>query len=650
MNFFERQAEVRSLSRRLVWLFVLAVLAVVLAVDAVLLTVLAGFNPGERDSYDLTLPDRAWLAAHPGLVFGCSLLVLGVIALASFYKTSLLSAGGGVVARGAGGERVKSDTQDPQQRRLLNVVEEIAIASGVPMPAVYVLPHETGINAFAAGLNPSNAAIAVTRGCLDLLNRNELQGVIAHEFSHVVNGDMRLNVRLMGLLFGLIVIAAIARLVLRVAPRGGGRKNGNALALIFLVAGVIYVLGYIGLFFGRMIQAAVARKRESLADASAVQFTRDPLGLRGALVKIGASATGSRFVDADADEVAHMLFAPGMARLFATHPPLLERIKAIDPRFDPREFEQARAQLASRQAVDESVEESVDAKPTAAERLQTVLTTAAGASAAGITQLVGQPTDAHIDLARAIRVSLPPAILEATHKTADASALLFALALDREPELRAQQLNFIQHQLGQAQAQGVQVWLDTVDQLNAMQRQPALLRLLPTLRQLTAAERSALLICLNGLLQRGGRVSLQQYALRKLAQVQLRDVEIAGNGQQQTALSAVANEAALLLAVLAHDGHDDPQMARQAYERGMQDLFARNRPEYRVPVDWSLQLDRALNRLDRLMPAGKEMLIAAIVRTISHDGKLTAGEAELLRATCASIHCPLPPLFAANDA
>ena len=201
------------------------------------------------------------------------------------------------------------------QRRLLNVVEEMAIASGVPMPEVYLLEQEAGINAFAAGHNPSNAAIAVTRGALTTLNRSELQGVIAHEFSHVLNGDMRLNVRLMGLLFGLLVIAIIARTVLRLAPRGRSGKKGGGVAAILLAAFAILVIGYVGLFFGRLIQAAVSRSRESLADASAVQFTRDPSGLRGALLKIAAAGAGSRIVNPEGEEVAHMLFAPGMQRL-----------------------------------------------------------------------------------------------------------------------------------------------------------------------------------------------------------------------------------------------------------------------------------------------------------------------------------------------
>ena len=320
---------------------------VVVAVDMVLFTVLASLQPG---SPGFALPTQEWLSAHPGVVVVTTLSVIGVIGLSSLYKTVTLNGGGGVVARSLGGVRVSPDTTDALQRRLLNVVEEMSIASGVPMPEVYLLEQEAGINAFAAGHNPANAAIAVTRGALTTLNRAELQGVIAHEFSHILNGDMRLNVRLMGLLFGLLVIALIARTVLRFAPRGRSSKKGGGVAFILVAATVVLVVGYVGLFFGRLIQAAVSRNRESLADASAVQFTRDPGGLRGALVKIGAIGAGSRIGNPEAEEVAHMLFAPGIKRFFATHPELEDRLKAIDPRFDKSEFAQARTRLAAQEA------------------------------------------------------------------------------------------------------------------------------------------------------------------------------------------------------------------------------------------------------------------------------------------------------------
>src|SRR5688500_5778306 len=352
MDFFARQAATRRQSRWMVFLFILAVIAIVVAIDLVVVTTVAVLAVQDEGGL-LASPDMS-LSRYPLVVLFTTIVVLGTIGISRRVRPVSPAAGGGKVAEHLGGARVGADTTDPLKQRLRNVVEEMAIASGVPVPQVYVLEREAGINAFAAGYSPANAAIAVTRGALVNLDRDELQSVIAHEFSHVLNGDMRLSTRMIGLLFGLTVIAMVARTILRFAPRGsGGRKGGGGIVVIFLAALVVLALGWIGLFFGRLIQAAVSRHRESLADASAVQFTRDPQGLRNALVKIGALGAGSRFVDADAEEVAHLLFAEGIRRAFATHPPLVERIRAIDPGFQPSEFEAARRRMSEEQAMAE---------------------------------------------------------------------------------------------------------------------------------------------------------------------------------------------------------------------------------------------------------------------------------------------------------
>jgi Zn-dependent protease with chaperone function len=284
------------------------------------------------------LSSRCWApriqqATPTGPVVLTTVVVLAIICGASLFKTLSLRAGGGVVARSLGGARIERNTRDPALRRLHNVVEEMAIASGVTMPEVYVLENEDGINAFAAGNSPADAAIAVTRGAATLLTRDELQGVVAHEFSHILNGDMRLNLRLLGWIFGLLVIAIVARIVLQSSPRTSSRDRRDGAGALMLAALAVMVLGYIGVFFGRLLQAAVSRHRERLADASAVQFTRNPLGLSGALLKIAGVSSGSRLNKPEVEEVAHMLFAAGMPRLFATHPSLEERLKALDPAF-----------------------------------------------------------------------------------------------------------------------------------------------------------------------------------------------------------------------------------------------------------------------------------------------------------------------------
>ncbi len=643
MDFFARQATTRRLSRWMVFLFIIAVVAIVIAIDLVVVitvAILSVEDGGLLASQDMSL------ARYPAVVVVTSIVVLGTIGISSLARTVSLSAGGSKVAEQLGGTRVTADTTDPLRRRLLNVVEEMAIASGVPVPQVYILEREAGINAFAAGHNAANAAVAVTRGALVNLSRDELQGVIAHEFSHVLNGDMRLSTRLIGLLFGLTVIAMIARVVLRHGPRSGGRKGGAGIAIIYLAAFVVLVLGWIGLFFGRLIQAAVSRNRESLADASAVQFTRDPQGLRGALVKIGALGIGSRFADADAEEVAHLLFAEGVQRAFATHPPLIERIREIDPSFQPAEFERARRRMNEERGSTE--EEAARTVPNAAARMGGLLEAAVVLAPAAVAALVANPGTEHVLQAQDMLESLPASFQRAARDPRQAAALFLALALDVAADARGRQLAFIHQQFGVEFQDLVKAMLAQVDTLTAMQRMPALLQVFAALNQLGRPERVDLLKCLNGLLVRENRASVFAYALRKLAQVQLQDaLDPRRRAAGYLSAQGARDELQILFSALAMHGSEDEQEGRRAYEAGMSDLLPGIHPPFVQLGHWPPRLDQALTRLDRLQPAAKGQLVKALVRTISHDLRMTVAESELLRAICAVLHCPLPPLYAA---
>ena len=654
MDFFRRQDDARRFSRWLVLLFVLAVAAVVLAVNLVVLTIVA--NAG-NDSQVPVFPGPRWLAANPGPALWTTLVVAGLIGMASLFKTAQLQAGGGYVALSLGGQRVLPEGADPLHRRLLNVVEEMAIASGVPVPEVYVLEQEAGINAFAAGLNPADAAIAVTRGALEQLERAELQGVIGHEFSHILNGDMRLNTRLIGLLFGLVMLALAARLVLHHAPRAAGRRGraNGAVMLIVAVAALVLAIGSVGVFFGRLIQAAVSRHRERLADASAVQFTRDTTGLRNALVKIGAALTGSRIVRPEAGEIAHMLFAPARAMAFATHPPLEERIRTLDPGFDRAEFGRTRQAMdaalrAGRAVATAAGEDTPPAGTAARERLAELIGVGAGAGVllapAALPGLVGNPLAVHVAFAAALREALPGPLVAATRDGASAAPLLMALCLDADQAVRDQQRNFVARQLGEGFADRVTDLLVHTDGLHPAQRLPTLLKLLPALRRQAADERRRLLAVLHALLQReGARLSLPAYALRKLAHTELQDELEPGPDGGNLGLGVVRNELAVLFAVLAGSGNDEAA-ANAAYRAGLGHLLSGTIPPRAVPENWPARLDRALNRLDRLAPAAKSRLVEALGLTVAHDRRLAIEEAELLRAICAVLHCPLPPLVA----
>jgi Zn-dependent protease with chaperone function len=669
VDFYSRQAAARGQTRWLVFAFIVALLAVALALDFVLFTFLAG----RSHYYGLSALDYA--RANPGQVLLSTLLVMGVLGIASLYKSMELRGGGGVVARSLGGVLVSADTADLKRRRLLNVVEEMAIASGVPMPEVYVLEQEPGINAFAAGHTAANAAVTVTQGALDRLSRDELQGVIGHEFSHVLNGDMRLNVQLMGWIFGLFVIGLIGRMILEVSPRNR-RNSGGLVALGFAVM----VLGYIGLMAGRILQAAVSRQRERLADASGVQFTRNPQGLKGALVKIAALPEGSALVAADAEQAAHMFFAEGLSRVFATHPPILERIRELDPHFDPRELEAAAAEPDQ----DPTAAEVAGHPAAGAGALISGLGAAGGMVAAGalggassaavtsglgaagtagatgglggrlggglggvgqIATQVGQPGMAHIVHAQAVRLALPPPIRELTESPGGAQALVIALLISNDPVVRDQQLAMLAKSANAASLAVIQRVIPLAQALDPMLRLPALQRAFPALRRSTVPQRKALAQLATELIHADARIDVFEFCLAKLLEMLLNDELDATAPHGTVTLEAATNEIALLFAVIAQVGTQDERAARESYEVGISTVLPMRRPPYTAVADWPRQLSAALPRLEQLHPFAKKALIEGLVKTIANDEILMEEEAELLRTVCALLHCPLPPLL-----
>ncbi|MEX2468480.1 MAG: M48 family metallopeptidase, partial [Pseudohongiellaceae bacterium] len=502
MNFFEHQDRAHRRTRLLLLLFSLAVIAIIVVVNLIVLIAMGQADspaPGEP------LISTALITRNLDLLFWTSLLTGGIIAFASLFRSLNLRSGGGTVARELGGTLVEAETTDPLRRRLRNVVEEIAIASGVPVPEIYVLEQEQGINAFAAGYSPADAAVAVTRGTLENLNRSELQGVVAHEFGHILNGDMRLNIKLIGILFGILVMALIGRRVLfamRFSRRGRGSGGIMLLGLALLLA------GYIGLFFGRWIKASVSRQREYLADASAVQFTRQPEGIAGALKKIGAASAGS-VLQTDTEEVGHMLFASGlMHQLFSTHPPLVKRIQAIEPGFSPDQFKTIR----------ESMQRHSQAKAAAAEEA------AAGKTGAGrpgklpldadsLIDAIGQPGPAQILTAMTLAMAIPKTLERAAHSGEWAPELVCSLLIDPDPEIREQQLQMILETLGIESENQVRTLLDTAPELAPEQRIPLLEISFPALRRRPEAELTALLALVERLIHADKRVDVFEYAL-----------------------------------------------------------------------------------------------------------------------------------------
>src|SRR3954447_6643175 len=617
---------------RLLLLFALAVLAIVVVNDSVVLILLRGAPTG-------TLL---------GLILAMTVLTLLIISGGTATKMIALRAGGAAVAQSVGAVAVDPSTTDPRLRRFVNVVEEMSIASGVPMPRLFVLEQEPGINAFAAGYTPSDAAVTVTFGALDRLNRDELQGVIGHEFSHVLNGDMRLNVRLIGLLNGILLLGLVG---LRFLQFGGGRsrdsKGGSPLLVIAIA---LVVLGFVGQFFAGLIKAAVGRQREWLGDASAVQSTRQTTGLAGAMRKIAGLPDGSALSDRHgAKQVSHMLFGEGtrsFSSLYATHPPLLERIAALDPSVRPDELARLWQQYAEQPpdglAEDAALGLAPPAPPVAAP------------PPAPSAPVVPDEVSARVrtagadDLARGARLNarIPDTLRTAASQQSTAVPLILALLLDRRPELRTTQLTLVAQTLGPATASATDALAGAAAAVEPVLRLPLTEIAAPQLAARPVAERAVVRHALEALARADGAITVFEYCLSRLVDSYLLDADDP-RGRSRTGRAPVAElEAAALalLAVVAAAGNPDAAAARRAFDTAVARLLPGRSVPLAPPADPWRALDAGWEALNGLDPRNKKVLVESLVAAVADDGVLTVAEAELLRTTCALLRCPLPPL------
>jgi len=631
VNFFEYQEQARRQTRWLVFLFILAVFIIIFVIDLAILVAFGILNTEQQQSL-FTLQS---LQANGSTLSVGALVTAGVIVVASLFKTAALSSGGGKVARDLGGVLVEADARDPLRRRLYNVVEEIALASGIPVPEIYVLEQESGINAFAAGFTPADAAVAVTRGALEKLNRGELQGVIAHEFSHIFNGDMRLNIRLMGALFGILMLSLIGRRVLHGSFYVGRSKNSNGGAIV-LVAVAVMLVGYIGLFFGRWIKSAVSRQREYLADASSVQFTRNPDGIAGALKKIAIYSDAS-YLNVETEEVSHMLFGNGeQMSMFSTHPPLNERIRRIDKSFKPDDLIQL-AKSIQRQGQAETEQAARQAKETKSGGRGMF-------DAENLVDQIGHPDFSRILMAAALAASIPEEISQAAHSNRWATEVLFYCLLDGNEEIREQQLLFVAQNMGTDSETRVRGLLSAAPNLAREQRLPLLEISIPELKRRPPDHVSRVLATVKLLNQADGQTDVFEYLMAKIIAQHLwesinpHQVRLSG----KTSLNQVIGKALDVIAVLALHGNADKATVESAYRAGSALLGADTAIPMSAIGDWSEAMDKALPALDQLKPADKEVLVKALLATVMADNKIVVTEMELLRVICSVIHVPLP--------
>jgi len=622
MDFFGRQATARGLSRWLLGAFAIAAGAVALSVAAVLTLLF-----GAADTPPGQLPGTA---LDPAVFVIAAVAIAAFIGIASLWRLRSLRSGGGAVAVSLGGERVTGLEQDPLKRRLHNVVEEMAIASGLPVPEVYVLENEPGINAFAAGLQPSNAAVAVTRGALERLTRDELQGVVGHEFSHILNGDMRLNARLMGYVFGLVAVSMTGRLLLRGAALGGGRRRGpggrggaSGAGAALLAAGLaIVVLGSIGVLAGRILQAAVSRQREVLADASAVQFTRNPAGLADALKRIAASPLSSAVRAVRGEEIGHMLFATGrrsLAGLLATHPPVAARIRALDPHWQPD-----------------------DPPPPAP---PPPVTPPAPAAPRPVAAELAMASIGNVDLAMGqhLLALMPDALHAAVLEPEGAAVTALAILLDADVSARTRQLALLESRLGAIVAGRVAETWDAIEEITPTLRLALLDLASPALQHLPEARRDDLVHLAQRLVELDGVVSPYEATLAAALESRL---------SRTSTAHADADGALAMLALLARVGHADEVAAAAAWRHGVAKLaaggFTVPSPEPSFGVvqrNAGAKTAAHARRLAAMDPPLRRLLVATLAEVAAHDGRIHPRELQLLRNAATALDCPMPPLL-----
>ncbi len=647
MDFFANQDQARKHTKVLVFYFVIAVLCIIASVYIASVLIFYGVNAKQT----VGTPPPELVLWDPKLLLTVVLGTLGVVIMGSLYKTAALAKGGGAIAEALGGQLINPNTTQADERKLCNVIEEMAIASGVPVPKIYVLDDEKGINAFAAGHTPNDAAIGVTRGCMTLLNRDELQGVIGHEFSHILNGDMRLNLRLIGVIFGILCLAVIGRVL--IYSRSRSREGNNPLMFLGLA---LIVIGAIGVFFGRLIQAALSRQREFLADASAVQFTRNPPGLSGALQKIGG--VGSKLESAHAGEASHMFFGNGMGKSFlgalATHPPLDQRIRAIDPSWD------GKFKTASIKAVEED-DAHQTAKPTPSGFPFPAIPGMPGTQnddkgfmsnmvlMGAVLPNLGKPTPQHLRYAEELRKSFPDKLLFTAREPLDATALIYAILLSPDDILRTKQLKELGERTEPGVGETITALRADVVKIASSARLPLVNIALPALRQLRPDEFEQFDQTLKWLIESDGEIEIFEFVLQKIVRRHLAS-QSGGTRPasiQYHTLKPLVQDANVVLSALANASSSNQEEVEKAFRAGEGHLATKVSGLQHLPPEASglKQLDTALDHFALAAPQVKKTLIETCVQIVGEDGLIQESEAELLRAIADTLDCPIPPFI-----
>ena len=647
MDFFENQDRARRNTGLLVLYFVVAVLLMIGTVYAVAVVAL-----GLLESDSRAVPTPGWW--QPDILVAVAGGMLAVILLSSLWKIAEMRGGGARIAEALGGQRIHPNTADLAEQRLLNVVEEMAIASGIAVPPVYLLKKEEGINAFAAGYTPDDAVIGVNRGTIDLLSRDELQGVMAHEFSHILNGDMKINLRLIGILHGILVLAVIGYYVLRIGGvsrhrQSSGKKNGGG-AAIFLIALALMLVGYIGLFFGRLIKAAVSRQREYLADAAAVQFTRNPDGIAVALKKIGGLAQGSQMETPEGETASHMFFGSAFRSWahspLATHPPLIERIQRIDPQFDGKfppvhPVPPKRTKKQKKKAefgFGERFGQADIGKPLPVDPLL-------------ILGSIGATAQPQMDYAATLLAALPEKLTEAAREPFGSRAVVYGLLLESDSQILHGQLKSIERHDGRPTRELTEQLAPLIANQSKAIRLPLIEIVHSPLTELSPEQYDRFRNTVVDLIQADKQIDLFEFVLQRLLIEQFdRKMKRTAprKSHKNNSMMSVLSAAGTLLSTLAHAGQRGDQAVGATYDQAMRSLHATaSKPPLLAQSECTPhRIGEVLDKLARVKPAIKKRILAAAIACVVADQHITIHEAELLRVVSVSLECPMPPIVA----
>jgi len=642
MNFFEHQAQAQRRSLVLLWLFFVATLVLIVALYAAVTMGLfvaqffQGTGPRLWEVHQFWQWHRfIWVSS----------LTIAVLWIGAWYKTHQLKQGGGaVVAEQLGGKRLAPHVRDALYRRLLNVVEEMAIASGLPVPPVYVL-NESGINAFAAGFTPSDTVIGVTQGAIDMLNRDELQAVMGHEFSHILHGDSRINMRMVGLLHGMTLISDFGSALLtgKHLPYAQYRRRGTHPA-IWVLGLLVFLVGLIGMIAADLIKLAVSRQREFLADASAVQFTRNPEAMAHALMTIGGYKQGSHLNHQQAENLGYFFFShvalkelthpPKQKDWWASHPPLLERIQRIMPSF--------RGQISPVNNLEKQQRVRVEAQVGVTYAMPMQARVAMNKDA--VLDSIGQMRAASLQDIQNQLDHIPSRLRDVAQDPYTARAIAYAMLLSDDKVIRKQQWVCLEQK---AERNVVREMLDldsVMRELPAELRLPLLEMLMPALKMLSLAQYQQLIGNVRMLIKADHQVSMFEYALHRMLLRHLKptfegvqDIKVCYHKLQQ--LQGACG--CVLSMLIGYGEHEKPEALLARVTQG---LLGEAMPWPPARLLRMTHLNQALTQLQQATPDIKQSLLKACVEVVFADGILNEHEMAGLRAIADAMDCPMPML------